>query len=222
MNRQQPGLNFDSDVGDRIVATLSHTRLRGKLEPAARLAGRQLELMKPAIMVPTHEGLWAGAVANVPLGQMVFVFADQDRVATFSCGLRAGATAITAIDQMVAEAGDAGQPEGGWESLSAGIVQHIVEDGGAKPGETCHSMGNAGPALLGALFSAIPAETRMGLATHIDRCTGAAICPVIVGLIGPAGSGRPDRYSIAWPMLLPLAPYLEWVLRKADPLELVQ
>ena len=153
---------------------------------------------------------------------MVFVLADQHRVATCYCGLRAGATAITAIDGMVAEAEDVGQPGFGWENASVGIVQYILERGGAKPGEPCSNIGNAIAPALGALFSAIPAETRVGLANDIDRCTDAAICPVLVGLIGPAGSGRPDHYSIAWPVLLPLAPYLEWIMHKADPVETVQ
>jgi hypothetical protein len=35
-------------------------------------------------------------------------------------------------------------------------------------------------------------------------------------LIGPASSGRADFYSIAWPLVMPLARYAEYVMRMAE------
>jgi hypothetical protein len=222
VRQQSPDLGFDADVGDRIKALLGPTELWSQLEPAARLAGQQLELSKPGIMVPTPKGLWAGMMANVPLGQMLFVLADRQRVATFYCGLPAGVTALAAIDQMIVEAQEVGAPELGEERATAAVISVILEHAGAKPGETCPNIGGAAAPMFGALFSGIPVEVRVNLAGGIDQCTKAALCPVILGLIGPASSGQPDFYSILFPMLLPLAPYLEWILHSADPAETVQ
>ena len=50
----------------------------------------------------------------------------------------------------------------------------------------------------------------------IDQMRECAICPAVVFLIGPASSGSAGSYTCAWPLFLPLAPYLEYMVRQGD------
>ena len=76
---------YDADAGDRIVAMLVQARAVGqkRLIPSARLAGQQLEWLMPAVLAHGINGrLIAGKFTTVVPDTLLFVFADEERVAT--------------------------------------------------------------------------------------------------------------------------------------------
>jgi len=71
--------------------------------------------------------------------------------------------------------------------------------------------------IAGALLAGLGTLARRTLFRHIAKIVDADVCPVLVGLIGPATSGESGKFCGAWPLLLPLAPYAEAVMsREAD------
>src|SRR4051812_18332202 len=76
--------DYNADAGDRSVAELAQQKVAGRklLAPAARLAGEQLELMMPEVFAKSPAGLIAGKYTIAAPGTIVFVLADERRVAT--------------------------------------------------------------------------------------------------------------------------------------------
>ena len=81
-------MSFDDDAYDRLQQALAGVPHQSRLDPAARLAGRQLEWLKPSVMNITKLGFYAGPAAQVERGIMLIVLADQRRVLTLHVGTR--------------------------------------------------------------------------------------------------------------------------------------
>lgn len=213
---QAPGFDFDDDAGDRLLRLLPSDDARERLAGAARIAGQQLELITPAVVAVGARGFHAGAVADVSAGAAIVPLADAARVTTVHVGFIAGASATDAIEEMVRAAEEVGGPACGWDRGIASIVLAILEHAGGRPGEHCRDIGDAAVPILGALFATLAPAVRESLGRAIDTIRERAICPALVCLIGAASSGRPGFHSLFWPLLLPLAPYAEHVLRQAQ------
>jgi hypothetical protein len=77
-------MNYEDDAADviRRLLRLYGVGFRKRLDPAVRLAGRQLELLKPAIAAVGAEGTFVGSVAAAPRGTILIVLADAVKVFT--------------------------------------------------------------------------------------------------------------------------------------------
>jgi hypothetical protein len=71
-------MDFEQDAYEQIKQ-MSVVRT---LDPEARLAGEQLEFMKPAVVAPTKRGFYIGPAAYADRGYVVIVVADATRVMT--------------------------------------------------------------------------------------------------------------------------------------------
>jgi hypothetical protein len=124
-------MNFETDAYD-LIKQMSQVK---SLDPAARLAGQQLELMKPAMMAPTKRGFYIGPAAYVDRGYVVLVIADAAKVITIrflspDCGtaelLREWADYVKSTVPS----------ESSWEPSSTAVVaKEALKKYGAKPGK---------------------------------------------------------------------------------------
>src|SRR5512133_3801216 len=78
--------DYHADAGDRIMAAI-HERgcsFAANLEPAARLAGRQLELLKPYVFggAGRNGRIYGGPAVMAPRGTMIVIMATERRVST--------------------------------------------------------------------------------------------------------------------------------------------
>jgi hypothetical protein len=109
-----------------------------------------------------------------------------------------------------------GEPECGWRGCVLDMFKTLLDEIGGKPGAKCPDLGNRIAPLVGGMLAVFPAAHRAELGRRIDVCREHAVCPALVGLLGPGSSGKKDRHSFAWPLLLPLAPYAEHIERLAE------
>ena len=144
------------------------------------MAGRQLELLKPAVVAAGAHGFHAGVVADVSTGSAVVLLADAARVATVHAGFIPGASAAVAIGQMVRAAEEAGAPTCGWDKGIASVVLAILGHAGGRPGEHCRDIGDAAVPILGAIFATLPVAGRERLGRAIDTLRERAVFPALV------------------------------------------
>jgi hypothetical protein len=189
--------DYSADCGDRLLAAGLPTTLHG----AASCAGRQLEGLKPLVMSRRPNGsLVMRPVAQVERGNLLVVIADGERVAVLPIRPHTSVAAMCdgTRKNMTAQYGAF------CREWIPGILGSILDEYGHKPTlappPSSRGLFNATGALLAA-------QEVQDLAPELDRMIGQDICPVLVGLLGPATSRRPDRFSAAWPLTLPLAPY---------------
>jgi hypothetical protein len=195
--------DYNADAGDRIMEGLAAkgVEFAAQLAAAAELAGQQLELLKPLAMGGGRP-LYAGPVAAAKPGTILVVLANETKVATIHLLPHPYRNAV--LHEFICRAEEL--PVDDQERLA--LIRDFVEHYGGQPGGDMAPIDNKNEpgALAGALFSGDCRETF----EHLDEvATRGAICPVAVGLIGPASSGTPGTYCAAWPVTFPLAPYLE-------------
>ena len=77
-----PGADFDSDAGERLMWQLRDLPFHKQLEPAVKLAGRQFGYLKPSLMAMTAGGAVTGPVAEVTRGTIVIVLTNREKVVT--------------------------------------------------------------------------------------------------------------------------------------------
>lgn len=211
-------LGLDADHIDRLNEALSRVQGGPTLRATAELLAEQLELITPGVMHMGPGGMYAGRCVRAPIGTVLIVIADATRVCTVYCGLAAGATARNWIDEAVQFASNEVMPTGKRiaDMPLLGTMTAMLETIGGPPGAKTPDAGPGIYPVIGALFSCLPEVARANLGTAIDATLADAICPAIVGLMGPSSSGRPDRYAAAWPLVMPLAYYAEFVSRMID------
>lgn len=91
-------------------------------------------------------------------------------------------------------------------------ISMIVKEHGGPPGEKCAELGEQRLLrIIGMLVAGMPSPAWHRLFRQLDKVAREGVCPVMVGLIGAASSGAADRFSCAWPLSWPLAPYFEAV-----------
>jgi hypothetical protein len=195
-------MNYEPDVdaGVQLLAELTERNIvsRKRLEPAAKLAGRALELLRPHVAAMTKKGFFASPCAHVPLGCILILLANAKKVVTIYL--------MDRDDRMeVLGRGDAEAASLTNEELLY-MSDYFVKKYGALPGKK-------GPIcsedvitnLVCGLFRGDGGrETFSGLDTYGRQ---KRICPAAVGLIGRGLSGAAGSYSGVWPLLMPLAPY---------------
>jgi hypothetical protein len=210
--------DYSLDAGERLIAILAKhaPHLIQRLGPALKLAGEQLEWLSPATMGPSRDGgLYAGkAFIGVP-GSIVFVFADKRAVITMHCVLKGSAASM--IEEAVADLAVRNIPPLEPPHL-AGLIVHFLRRYGAKPNQPPRRplTEDAASGLLSCMFATVDVAHREAVANGIDACRSSQVCPATVGVVGSASSGKRGFHSLVWPIVLPIAPYLDSVLPALD------
>jgi hypothetical protein len=207
-------MNFETDAYDQIKEMFSATTPR-TLDRAARLAGEQLEIMKPGMVAPTSGSrFYIGPVAYVNRGYVALVIADAKRVMTIRFAPPEDGTAAL-LQEMADYIKDFASPHP-WEPASTAVVaKDALKKYGGKPGERSPEVEQGISAnIIGAVFACYPAEQLRDLGSTADEWRRLDVCPAFVCLVGPGSSGNPDTHAIAT-LMLPLAPYVESVLDAA-------
>jgi hypothetical protein len=197
-----------ADAGDQLRALLAANGVDSPVAASAALAGEQLELLRPYFMMPTRAGIVSGPRAAVESGTILFVISDGRRVATSHI-----IPASPAAEMFTAGAAGLleGTPRADWENAIVGVMTIILDKAGGAPGAAPETAIDEREMLrlFFALLATLPTKAISDLGHAMDRVRDEGICPALVGLLGPASSGSPNHFSVAWPLALPLAPYIE-------------
>jgi hypothetical protein len=200
-------MNFETDVYEQIKGM---SKLE-TLDKAARLAGQQLELLKPAAMAPRKtQGLYIGPVAYVERNSIAIVIADAKKVMTIRIIPQRDTPSL--LQQAAGYVREIMLPHSWCPASSAKAAEEALKKYGGKPGKKCPEVcTEVAVNIVGALFAYCSSEQIHDLGTQIDVLRKADICPFVICLVGPASSGKKDMFSIST-MMLPLAPYVEAVI----------
>ncbi len=205
-----------------IAAHSIESRLRANIgDPVLRpgalhTAASQLELLTPTVMMSGHAGIYSSEVAMVRAGVILMILADGPRCTTTLWKSAKGATFAEAIADCVSLVSEPLQPG---DALTA--VRYVVRRYGAAPGKPAartapeHKIHIA----FGILFGLLPTAARESLAEALAGWCEHNICPAVVAVIGPSSSGKPATSSFAWPLILPVAPYAERFIERAETID---
>jgi hypothetical protein len=198
---------FETDAYDVIKEMMNASASARTLDRAARLAGEQLELMKPAAVAPTSErGIYIGPVAYVNRGYVALVIADAERVMTIRFAPKCTASLLQEMADHIKEFA---HPNSWGPASSAVVAKDALQRYGARPGKKgpeCNQEISANVAA--AMFAYCSAKQLRDIGSKADEFRRLDVCPAFVCLVGPGSSGKPDTHAIAT-MMLPLAPYVE-------------
>jgi hypothetical protein len=207
----------DEKIIDRLTKLLARVGREDHLKPAAEMAAQQLELLTPLLMVPGRRGMFAGRATPVLRGTTLFLLADPTRVCTIHAVSPPDIGGKTMIEELIEEAEHiTAPPEGGWQVWMPTVMFHLLDNYGGLPGEEGPRLGEPGAPMLGSLLAPLQPHQRTFFGEAIDKSRAAEICPVMIGLIGPASSGDADKNCIVWPLFVPLAPYSDYVMERFD------
>jgi hypothetical protein len=212
-------LGYDDDAAIWIKRLLEDkgVAFRGRLTKAISMAAGQLELIKPAVMGVGARGFYGGPVAMVQRGALVVVLANPRGVVTISLMKPpAGFSREEVIDESVrcatAQFIDLCKRLPSPNEV-ANLIDIVVREYGALPGKAARKQfqsDNTSDA-IGLLFGAMPTAERHKMLEGIETVVDNDVCPALIGLVGPAASGRPNTICAVWPLLMPLAKYFEQV-----------
>jgi len=199
-------MEFDVDAEETILSRLAEYPAGKQLRQAAKMAGRQLELLKPAVMGQSAiepNRMYIGPAAQVPNGFTLVVLANAKKVVTVYVKL---------TENAAADFGDS--PARPSEYLVA--LDEVIRKFGAQPGQRAPDVPQDTVArVLDMLFAVLPPEQRQKVLQAAVAIAADGICLALVFLIGPASSGTRGLFSLAWPVCIPLAPYIDRCLAAA-------
>jgi hypothetical protein len=168
----------------------------------ARLAGRVLELLCPALWRVPSGGLHlTGSLEQLDQGSLPIILANEKRVAVIS--IPGQANRFAHLRDLVNAAKRAPLAPEAWRPENALMEAHdYLEEYGTKPdGEGGLDAGEATMiGIVAILFSLLPPEQWRTL----DNITRSRLSPALVGLFGLGASGTHGTMSAAWPSVLPL------------------
>jgi hypothetical protein len=210
---------FEDDAGDRIIDALKRRALptRERLMPAARLAGQAVEWTQPVVMGKgTTARLVAGKFSALPRGTVVVV-ADDRRVASLICPDHAelAAQGMGLARELRAFV------EGKGESVAAAAISAatmFLDAHGGEPGaDASDAPEQACSNMLGVLLATLPDDMIRSTLADVCEIVESGYGAALVALIGPGQ--RPGTNCAAWPILLPLAPFIDAALLECTPAE---
>jgi hypothetical protein len=201
-------------ISDRLagaVADLDARKpgLKDRLAPALKLASKELELMQPAVIGATRKGLVAGLATTVRRGMWPIVLANPRKVLTMAFAPTTAGAPLRGFMDDTAELAAEVLGHRVAEKEATRAIDMIVEAHGARPGQPApHEISERVVAqIFGVLFAPLSGDMRAATCELVETCLTADVCPLCVGLAGD-GSGE-GRFSAAWPILMPLAPYAD-------------
>jgi hypothetical protein len=205
----------DADSGDRLIAmmTLRGMTYRDRLIGAARKAGEQLELWKPVALIPNPKTfLHASAIVPADSGTVLIVLANAKRTLTIRLLQPPPDTSRREMINGLADMARRHYTQDG-ETFDEGSIVPVMdaavdEWGGAAGTKTGGMPDNASMNLFGLLFAAISPDKRGSLLDLLEDIIDRGLCPAMVGLVGKGPEQGPCGI---WPLVLPLAPYLDVV-----------
>ena len=204
-------LNYDVDARTRLwdLLELRDISCRNQLKKSADSAGAVLEWFTPHAMGRSKQQgsrLYAGPVVAAPPGTVLIVLAHEKKV--FTIWLRGSHPLTEAVDEAVGyfKALMEGEIDLG---LTLVAIEDLIKKHGRipdkKPGIELSQEHNA--RIIGMLFAAM--SDRAGVFETLEMVMAANACPVMVGLLG---KGSVTGLCGAWPLVLPLAPYVDAVI----------
>src|SRR4051794_28600506 len=180
---------YDEDAGDRIVAVLDilEIAVRGQLLAAARLAGRQLEWMMPAVLGNAARGrMIAEKFTMAAPGTLLIAIANSDGVATVHVPEQSGRAdqlidRARSIRQYLTDNSVADMP-----GATATVLDMFVREYGGRPGPVT----TPAPALIAgntiaAMFAPMPDEQTREVIESALEVADAGYCPAIIALVTP-------------------------------------
>jgi hypothetical protein len=127
---------WDEDAGDRLTRRLAKmgVAFRANFADAAKIAGRQLESIKPAVTAAGRQGVYLGSAAAVDAGAIVIVLADAERVFTMQVKQVVGFSRAEMLGALIERTKkESGRRWGATETLHA--MQWALRAYGGPPGE---------------------------------------------------------------------------------------
>jgi hypothetical protein len=210
-------LDYDADARTRLWELLERRNIscRDQLKQSVDTAGEQLERFKPSVMGPGKRSLLAGGpVVIVPPGTVLFVLAHHKKV--FTIWLRHSGTLTEAVEEAVryikemVESEEAGFKWSGDQTLV--VIEDLIGKYGRPPGKHGTELAQEhNGRILRMLFAVIPDEARADMIKGLEMIIGMKVCPAMVGLIG---KGRETGSCGVWPLVLPLASYVDAVIEE--------
>ena len=192
-----PRVDFNDDTGQRLMWQLRDVPFRKQLEPAVRLAGRQLEHLKPAAMAMTANGAVTGPVAEVTRGTILVCLANRKKVVTIQIPDQPRRSELLSASLIE------------WDPRKTPIAidTFVAHWGGARGERKPDIPLDCTRPMLATLLSTLGAkQTQIGSA--LEELVALDVCPAMVAVVGAGAAGKPDTLSGAWRVILPLAPYL--------------
>jgi hypothetical protein len=207
-------LDYDADARTRLWELLERRNIscRDQLKQSVDTASAQLEWFKPYAMGRSKQQgarLYAGPAVAAPPGTVLIVLAHEEKA--FTVWLRSpGHALIEAVDEAVGYFKALMETE-----IDLGLTLVAIEDlikkhdriPDRKPGIELSQEHNT--RIIGMLFAAM--SDRAGVCETLEMAMAAKACPAMVGLIG---KGSETGLCGAWPLVLPLAPYLDAVIKE--------
>jgi hypothetical protein len=214
---KHPELSFDDDAGDRIACILAEKGVASRhcLDPAVRVAGHHIELLKPMVMGWCGGRMYAGPVAAVRRGVILIVLANAKKVATIGVPdqpnreqvVSAAVSYVLPLSQSACGDDRAQQPANALHT-----VNFTANKFGAAPGKAMPALSSdAAFRILGFLFAPTGAAMSEQIWHDAIGIAAKGVCPALVGLIGEGLNSKPGTLSGVWPVVLPIAPYQETI-----------
>ena len=170
-----------------------------------------MEWFKPSAMGRSKQAgarVYAGPAVTVPQGTVLIVLAHEKKV--FTVWLRSPGALADAVDEAV-EYFKALMEDEIDDGLAIIAIEDLIKKHGRTPGKEVAELSQEhNVRIIGMLFAALP--DRAGVIEGLEMVMAADACPAMVGLIGKS---TVTGLCGAWPLVLPLAPYVETVIAMA-------
>jgi hypothetical protein len=205
--------DYKADAGDRLVEFLAEnvSGYRDQLKRAARLAGQQLEWLKPVVFGANAKGFYGGSAVAIERGAIGVVIADSKSVVTIKVlPVTSIRHALTGLAEIMRSRMDKEELTNPLTVLS--VMKLILDEHGAPPMKEAAKLLDEKTAsrCLGMLLAGFPKDTLGETLDEMDMAAARGVCPVMIGLVGPSDMKKgTDTSCGAWPIFMPLAPYVD-------------
>jgi hypothetical protein len=206
-------LDCNVDAKDRLWELLERRNVsyRNQLKQSVGTAGAQLEWAKPSVMGSAKRDktrFYGGPAVMAPPGTVFIVLAHDKKAFTIWLRPSPGNSLTDVIEQSVKYAEQLMEPDtlSGVQVLLA--AKDLIRKYGQPPGKHGVELEQEhNTRIIGMLLAGVP--ERDGMVDGLEMIVGMGVCPAVVGLIG---KGSETGLCGAWPLVLPLAPYVDAVV----------
>jgi hypothetical protein len=213
-------LDFNADTGARIwrLLEINNVSFRNQLKQSSETAGAQLELAKPTVMgsSTTEKGklFYAGPAVMFSPGTVFIVLAHHKKVFTIQIRSEAGHTIAEGIAEAVNYARELlGDEANKCTQGALGVaIEDLVKKYGRMPGKKGVKLDSEhNVRIVGSLFLPLSDASRAKTIYVLEQLVAVNTCPALIGLLG---KGSQQGLSMAWPLPLALARYVDAVVKE--------